>query len=59
MAAHLPGIASGETIATLAFSEESGKWNADGIAMQASGSGDSWTPQWHQDVRARRPHSPT
>ncbi|MEM7092852.1 MAG: acyl-CoA dehydrogenase family protein [Actinomycetota bacterium] len=43
MAAHLPGIASGETIATLALAEESGKWNADGIAMQASGSGDSWT----------------
>ncbi len=42
-AAHLPGIASGETIATLALAEESGKWNADGIAMQASGSGDSWT----------------
>jgi len=42
-AAHLPGIASGETIATLALSEESGKWNAEGIAMQASGSGDSYT----------------
>ena len=27
-AAHLPGIASGETIATLALAEESGKWNA-------------------------------
>ncbi len=42
-AAHLPGIASGETIATLALAEESGKWNADGIAMAASGGGDSWT----------------
>jgi alkylation response protein AidB-like acyl-CoA dehydrogenase len=39
----LPGIASGETIATLAFTEESGRWDADGIQMQASGSGDSWT----------------
>jgi alkylation response protein AidB-like acyl-CoA dehydrogenase len=43
MAAYLPGIASGETLATLALSEESGKWNADGIALQASGGGDSWT----------------
>ena len=41
--AHLPGIASGETIATLAFTEESGKWDESGITMQASGSGDSFT----------------
>ena len=40
---YLPGIASGETIATLAFTEESGRWDADGIQLQASGSGDSWT----------------
>ncbi len=39
----LPGIASGETIATLAFTEESGKWDESGITLQASGSGDSWT----------------
>ncbi len=42
-AAHLPGIASGETTATLAFTEENGKWDESGITMQASGSGDSWT----------------
>ena len=42
-AALLPGIASGESIATLALSEESGKWNADGIAMQATADGDSWS----------------
>ena len=42
-AAHLPGIASGETIATLAFTEPSGKWDESGITMEASGSGDSWT----------------
>ena len=40
---YLPGIASGETIATLAFTEESGRWDAEGIQLQASGSGDSWT----------------
>jgi alkylation response protein AidB-like acyl-CoA dehydrogenase len=38
--AHLPGIASGETIATLAFTEESGKWDESGITMEASASGD-------------------
>jgi alkylation response protein AidB-like acyl-CoA dehydrogenase len=40
---HLPGIASGETIATLAFTEPNGKWDASGITMEAKGKGDSWT----------------
>ena len=31
----LPQIASGELIATLAFTEESGKWDESGITMQA------------------------
>ncbi len=39
---YLPGIASGETIATLAFTEPSGKWDESGIEATASGSGDSW-----------------
>jgi alkylation response protein AidB-like acyl-CoA dehydrogenase len=39
---HLPGIASGETIATLAFTEPSGKWDESGIEATATGSGDSW-----------------
>jgi alkylation response protein AidB-like acyl-CoA dehydrogenase len=42
-AAHLPGIASGETIATLAFTEPSGKWDESGITLAATKSGDSWT----------------
>ena len=37
----LPGIASGDTIAALAFTEPSGKWDAAGITMEAKGSGDS------------------
>ena len=41
--AHLPGIAAGSTVATLAFTEPSGKWDEAGITMQASGSGSSWT----------------
>ena len=39
----LPGIASGDTIAALAFTEPNGKWDASGITMEASGSGDSYT----------------
>ena len=39
----LPGIASGETIATLAFTEPSGKWDEAGITTPATKSGDSWT----------------
>ena len=41
--AHLPGIASGETIATLAFTEPSGRWDAEGITTPATTSGDGWT----------------
>jgi alkylation response protein AidB-like acyl-CoA dehydrogenase len=40
---YLPGIASGETIATVAFTEPSGKWDESGITMEASGSGDGVT----------------
>src|SRR3712207_236419 len=39
----LPGIASGETIATLAFTEENGRWDEEGITMTASGGGDGFT----------------
>ncbi len=37
----LPGIASGETIATLAFTEPNGKWDASGITLEAEGQGDT------------------
>ena len=39
----LPGIASGETIATLALAEAGGRWDADGISVEASGTGDGAT----------------
>jgi alkylation response protein AidB-like acyl-CoA dehydrogenase len=42
-AAHLPGIAAGETIAALAFTEPSGKWDEAGITMAATQTGDDWT----------------
>jgi alkylation response protein AidB-like acyl-CoA dehydrogenase len=38
----LPGIASGETIAALAFTEPNGRWDASGITMEATGKGDSY-----------------
>jgi alkylation response protein AidB-like acyl-CoA dehydrogenase len=42
----LPGIASGETIATLALTEESGRWGQEGITVRATpdadGDGDGW-----------------
>ncbi|MBA3811559.1 MAG: acyl-CoA dehydrogenase, partial [Caulobacteraceae bacterium] len=36
----LPPIASGDTIAALAFTEPSGKWDAAGIMMEATAEGD-------------------
>jgi alkylation response protein AidB-like acyl-CoA dehydrogenase len=42
-AKYLPGIASGETIATLAYTEPSGKWDEAGITMEATAAGDGWT----------------
>lgn len=39
----LPGIASGETIATVAFTEENGRWDAEGITATAKQSGGDWT----------------
>jgi alkylation response protein AidB-like acyl-CoA dehydrogenase len=44
----LPGIASGETIATVAFTEDSGRWDADGITMAATRSGDGFTLDGHK-----------
>ncbi len=41
---YLPGIASGETIATLAFTEQSGRWDEEGITTPATQSGDSGGP---------------
>jgi alkylation response protein AidB-like acyl-CoA dehydrogenase len=38
----LPAIASGETVATLAFTEESGRWDEAGITTPATRDGDGW-----------------
>lgn len=38
----LPGIASGETIATLALTEDSGRWDVPGIRLTAHDTPDGW-----------------
>ncbi|TMM17483.1 MAG: acyl-CoA dehydrogenase [Actinobacteria bacterium] len=44
----LPGIASGDTIATLAFTEDNGRWDEGGIATAATRTGDGWTLDGHK-----------
>ncbi len=39
----LPGIASGETIATFAYVEDSGRWDIDGVELVASNGSNGWT----------------
>jgi alkylation response protein AidB-like acyl-CoA dehydrogenase len=39
----LPGIAAGETIATLAVAESSGHWDVSGVALEARRASDVWT----------------
>ena len=41
-AAHLPGIAAGGTIATLAFTGPNGRWDEAGIEATAPASGAGW-----------------
>src|SRR4051794_34400104 len=38
----LPGIASGETVATLALTEDSGRWDESGIRLTARDTADGW-----------------
>ncbi len=38
----LPGIASGETVATLAFTEDNGRWDEQGVTATATKDGDGW-----------------
>jgi alkylation response protein AidB-like acyl-CoA dehydrogenase len=40
---YLPAIASGDMIATVAFTEESGRWDEAGITIPATREGDGWT----------------
>jgi len=44
----LPGIAAGETIATLALTEDTGRWDLDGVTLSASESGGGWVLDGHK-----------
>jgi len=44
----LPGIASGETVATLAFTEDDGSWRPDAIRLSAERSGAGWRLDGHK-----------
>ncbi len=44
----LPGIASGETIGTLALTEDSGRWDLDAVTCSARPSGDEWVLNGHK-----------
>ncbi len=48
-AAYLPGIASGETIATLALTEDNGSPELSAIALEATKSGDGYTLTGHKN----------
>ncbi|MEP7026048.1 MAG: acyl-CoA dehydrogenase family protein [Actinomycetota bacterium] len=44
----LPGIASGQTIATLAFTEDDGSWDPAAIRLAAAPAGDGWVLDGHK-----------
>ncbi|MFE7840452.1 acyl-CoA dehydrogenase family protein [Streptomyces sp. NPDC057474] len=44
----LPGLASGETVATLALTEDSARWDAPGVRLTARASGGSWVLNGHK-----------
>ncbi len=48
-AALLPGIASGETVATLAFTEDDGSWEPGSIRLAAAKNGDGWRLDGHKN----------
>jgi len=44
----LPGIAAGDTIATLAITEDNGRWDLDAVSLTAKKSGDGYTLDGHK-----------
>ncbi|HET9442494.1 MAG TPA: acyl-CoA dehydrogenase family protein [Acidimicrobiales bacterium] len=42
MADYLPGIAAGDTVATLAVTEPDGRWGTDAVSLTAVADGDGW-----------------
>jgi alkylation response protein AidB-like acyl-CoA dehydrogenase len=66
----LPGIADGESVASVALAEDKGSWRLDDVTLAATGSGDEWTLDGHKSfvldgavadtllVAARTPEGP-
>ena len=52
----LPGIASGQTVATLAFTEDDGSWAPEAIRLAASGDGRGLGARRAQELRSGRAH---
>ncbi|MDA8071160.1 MAG: acyl-CoA/acyl-ACP dehydrogenase [Actinomycetota bacterium] len=48
MADLLPGIAAGETIATVALTEDSGRWDLDGVSLAATARDGRWVLDGHK-----------
>ncbi|HLG92113.1 MAG TPA: acyl-CoA dehydrogenase family protein [Acidimicrobiales bacterium] len=44
----LPGLASGSTVATLALTEDAGRWDEQGIGLAATPSGGGWALDGHK-----------
>jgi alkylation response protein AidB-like acyl-CoA dehydrogenase len=45
---YLPSLASGEVVATLALTEDSGRWDLDGVTLRATRQGDGWVLDGHK-----------
>ncbi len=48
MSEYLPAIATGEVTATVALTEDSGRWDLDGVALTAAGEGADWRLDGHK-----------
>ena len=55
-AAYLPGIASGETIATVALTDDAGRGTSPRRRRRPSATGDGWSSQRRAQLRDRREH---
>jgi alkylation response protein AidB-like acyl-CoA dehydrogenase len=47
---YLPGIAAGELVATLAFTDDGGGWDGTGAGLSASADGDGWLLSGHRSL---------
>jgi alkylation response protein AidB-like acyl-CoA dehydrogenase len=45
---HLPAIAAGQTIATLALAEDTGRWDEDAVTLRAERAASGWTLDGHK-----------